>query len=274
MRSDRVARALLRLYPRAWRERYGAELLALIAEQGLSTSAVFDVVAAAVLERTRSLAALLRNDLDPQTACIAPVPFRETLRESAWFLCLIALMVGIVVLTGIPLPSWMWWYFTVINWVIGAWVTTRPLASSSERAVLAFFWNALAVAGARLAWLIASVAAWLGVPEPPEYVVYGSFGLFFAAVACRGIYSGSRIHVTTWMDLHPHEIAVWRGVLFVIVVLAAFLDPKAETFWSLSLVMAISFQVPHNAMRHFAARQRPPYERSEETWAFKKTDRS
>jgi hypothetical protein len=46
------ASALLRLYPRAWRRRYGAEMQALLREQKLSPRTVLDLVAGAIDART------------------------------------------------------------------------------------------------------------------------------------------------------------------------------------------------------------------------------
>src|SRR6187402_2518567 len=51
MRSDRLVRALLRLYPRAWRERYGEEFFALIAQSPVTPRVVVDVCLAALVER-------------------------------------------------------------------------------------------------------------------------------------------------------------------------------------------------------------------------------
>jgi len=51
MRSDRLVRALLRLYPRAWRERYGDEFFALIAQSPVTPRVVVDVCLAALVER-------------------------------------------------------------------------------------------------------------------------------------------------------------------------------------------------------------------------------
>jgi cytochrome b6-f complex iron-sulfur subunit len=52
-------RWLLRLYPRAWRERYGEELLALIEETGLSVGAAVDLLRAAVDARRQPQLPLL-----------------------------------------------------------------------------------------------------------------------------------------------------------------------------------------------------------------------
>jgi hypothetical protein len=70
MRHDWLARALLRLYPHGWRERYGAEFLAYIADSELSWWSVTDIVGAASAERVRAAAVLIRYEDDPT----APVP--------------------------------------------------------------------------------------------------------------------------------------------------------------------------------------------------------
>jgi hypothetical protein len=64
----RVARALLRLYPRAWRARYGDEFLALVADTGLSWRTVADVSAAALVERVRAIAGAKLWEGDPIVA--------------------------------------------------------------------------------------------------------------------------------------------------------------------------------------------------------------
>jgi nitrite reductase/ring-hydroxylating ferredoxin subunit len=52
--ADRLAsRVLVRCYPRAWRNRYGAEMLALLAERGIGPRDALDVLAAALDARLR-----------------------------------------------------------------------------------------------------------------------------------------------------------------------------------------------------------------------------
>ena len=62
MSHDQTVRALLRLYPAAWRQRYGDELLALLGESGLTFRIVLDVVLAAGVEWFRAAAALIREE--------------------------------------------------------------------------------------------------------------------------------------------------------------------------------------------------------------------
>jgi hypothetical protein len=58
-----MIRLLLRLYPRAWRERYGDELRDLVAAEGLRPSDAWDIARAAVVARVRSAATrMLRGE--------------------------------------------------------------------------------------------------------------------------------------------------------------------------------------------------------------------
>jgi hypothetical protein len=116
MRSDRLARTLLRLYPRAWRARYGEEFLAFVADAGLSWRAVADVVAAAGAERVRALAALLREEIDGTTppVIVGSRPFREALAETCLFMALVALTVVALGTAGVPWPI-RWWFLILFQ---------------------------------------------------------------------------------------------------------------------------------------------------------------
>jgi hypothetical protein len=46
--KDMTAERLLRLYPRAWRERYGEEFLAVVSDGGLGVQQVIDIVSGAI----------------------------------------------------------------------------------------------------------------------------------------------------------------------------------------------------------------------------------
>ena len=113
MRNDRAARALLRLYPRAWRARYGDEFLTLVEDQGLSWRGVVDVVAAAGVERARSIAAAVRELDAPPSAPLLPVTtFREWIAQKAAILALFAAAVLALGAVGVPYPprkATFWW---------------------------------------------------------------------------------------------------------------------------------------------------------------------
>jgi hypothetical protein len=54
--TGRLARRLVRLYPRAWRARYEDEILALIDETGLSFALALDLLRGGLVERGRTVA--------------------------------------------------------------------------------------------------------------------------------------------------------------------------------------------------------------------------
>ncbi len=106
MDSRRLALALLRLYPRAWRARYGDELLGLIDDAGLSWRIVADVAAGAVVERVRALVAWRNPPLDPvvQARVLASGPGRESALDAIAFGALILTTVGVLAAAGVAWP--------------------------------------------------------------------------------------------------------------------------------------------------------------------------
>jgi hypothetical protein len=61
-RDTRAARGLVRLYPPSWRDRYGAEMLALLADTGVSTRTTLNVVGGAAGAWLRPRGHLLERD--------------------------------------------------------------------------------------------------------------------------------------------------------------------------------------------------------------------
>src|SRR5262245_39871113 len=117
MRSDRIARALLRLYPRAWRERYGDEFLALIADVGLTWREVVDVIGAAGVERVRAAITLVRNELDPTDPPVVDItgPTMDDFREAVLFFALASLTILASSLVGVTLPRWTVWPYLLFR---------------------------------------------------------------------------------------------------------------------------------------------------------------
>jgi hypothetical protein len=112
MRSDRLARTLLRLYPRAWRERYGEELLALIDDAGLTWRIVADVIAGATVERVRALMVMRNRPRDPIAEARAKtlLSFRESATELLAQAALVVMTIGALTVAGVPWPRWQSWY--------------------------------------------------------------------------------------------------------------------------------------------------------------------
>jgi hypothetical protein len=145
----RLSRALVRLYPRAWRERYGDELLGLLADRGADWRDAADLARGCAREWARSAAAPA-----PGSLLAAIVPGARSLA---------ALIVGTAVLT---------WLATALGDALHAevgavpsiWVpiTYGALAALSIRVVIALYEPRPAWSFARKLGT-AEAAGWLGV---------------------------------------------------------------------------------------------------------------
>jgi len=278
MRSDRVARALLCLYPRAWRQRYGDEFLALIADAGLSWREAVDVIGAAGVERLRAFVFLVRSELDPDEppSQYTTVRFADGLRELALFATMVVVTVVVLAAFGVQLPRWKSFYWIYILGSGDLVLTTRPLSNWRDRALRSYFWFAAAVGTAGVCWFVAWGLGWFGAPQLSDRAFFSFVGVFFLSLLLRGIYGMIRtmIYGSTWRGMHPYEILAWRMGMLSIVLATANVDPAGEVFWTMSLVVGMSFKTPYELTRHGAARRRALFEQAEETWMFQKTDRS
>jgi hypothetical protein len=264
MRSDRLARTLLRLYPRAWRARYGEEFLAFVADAGLSWRAVADVVAAAGAERVRALAALLREEIDGTTppVIVGSRPFREALAETCLFMALVALTVVALGTAGVPWPI-RWWFLILFQ---GPDRYSPPAGASwSERALVSFVWFAVATSLTGLAWVMGGVLTRLGVPAPSVPQFFWALAVFVGAGLLRAAYCGIRIMVygSRWAGMHGREILGWKIGVFLAAVLSALIDPAGEAFWSWVLICGISLKTPFDVTRAGAARRMAEHEEME-----------
>jgi hypothetical protein len=268
MPSDRIARALLRLYPREWRARYGDEFLALIADSGLSWREGADVIAAATVERLRAAVGVIRSQLDPTEAqsYVPESSFADSLREAALFGSLVCLTVAVFAVFGVPLPRWTWWVF-VLPPGGGLHVAPSAQANWRERATLSYFWFVAAVAVTGIVWR--GAGALIGVPPFSDRIFFSLIGVFFLAGIPRAIYCGIRILIygSTWRGMHPAEIHAWRLGLLALVGLVASFDAAGETFWMLTFLVALAFRTPYEFTRHGAARRRAQFEASERFWS-------
>ena len=230
MSDERLARALLRLYPRSWRERYGDEFLALVDQSGLTWREAADVVLAAGLERGRTTLALAFADVDPELG-----QHTSSRQIAAGFGDLAAhfAVVGAAVLAfgaaGVSYPGWMFWYWIFNQWhfrglpvTVGDWLD-RLLASS--------FWFFIALALTAGCWLTADALHRLGV-QPSERVLNRLFVVGVVSVILRigyGIYR--RMSSGRAKGVAHREVAAWNGLAFVLVVLAFLDDPSTKGFW-------------------------------------------
>jgi hypothetical protein len=131
-----VIRLLLRLYPRAWRARYGAELTDLVAHTGLGPRSVLDITRAAAHERGRELDAALTGGatmtLGP--AWRHPTSFALTaavlLTPTAVFVLgsLVVYQLGVTALSG-PMGSANDW-LTAQPRIVDLFLVLAPLAAA------------------------------------------------------------------------------------------------------------------------------------------------
>jgi hypothetical protein len=130
MRTDRLARALVRLYPRAWRARYEVEFVRLLEDTGGSWAVVADIARGAAVERLRSaLRWLLAGSTGPTDA-------------DAQFSVARALVLGM-----------LWW---ATGWMLGRQLPLLP------DAVIVLVWLPL--------WMLAALQPSLPASAPPIFV--------------------------------------------------------------------------------------------------------
>lgn len=257
MNRDESARALLRLYPAAWRERYGDELLALIDESGLTLRIVLDVLLAAAVERVRSAAWLIRNDRlagEPAPKVITP---RYMYADFLPRMAIVSATVGLFGLAGVPYPTWNFW----INLVFilqadypGALAPRYPRRST--RLLVWGYWFGLAMALSGLGWGIGSELLDAGVPEPSAAIL-NTLGAVFAFGFARSIYLAYRwmSYNSTWPGLNPREIRFWQAYWFAAIVIFSMITPGAF-FWPSTLMLWMSLRVPFDVTRAGVARRR------------------
>ena len=192
MSDDRLARALLRLYPRTWRARYGDEFLALIADTGLTWRSMLDVVLAASVERARVLIALWRGQAEAdafvKTKTWGPANFRELVTEGGAVACLMCVTWLLLIQLGVPKP---WANTSSLPLLLSLFaqvalldlLVPRP-ASPIDRVLLRFVPFALGVGVAGLAWACGGLLTGLGVPGPSGPIALTIVLLVFV---CRSV---------------------------------------------------------------------------------------
>jgi len=270
MPNDHLARALLRLYPRGWRQRYGDEFLALIADAGLTWREVVDVIAAASVERVRVAIAFVRAELDPTDP--RPVDTDESLSdgflETILFAALASLTIGALALVGVPAPRWTTWLLFVFQPRVFV-PTTQPLANWRERAVLSYLWFAGLALATGLLWIVGQATSWLGLPLASDRVFVSTLALFFLALLVRGIYCCVRMltYGSTWLGVHSREFLAWRLGMLVIAAVLFSVDPAGETFWAGAMLVGLSLRTPYDLTRRGTARRRAQHEEAERFWA-------
>jgi hypothetical protein len=258
MNRDQTARALLRLYPAAWRERYGEELLALVDESGLTFRVVLNVMMAATVERLRMAAWLINHE---HISGDQPLPSLITLGYLlADFLPRAAILCTTILalrLAGIPTPPWTTWVVLFFRCEEDEFMAPR-LKSRAARLFIWSYWLFLAMALTALAGLLGVTLRRVGVPEPSTTVFYRTLGTVLAVGLVRAIpmrYQWMSYN-STWPGIHPREIRVWQVVWFAVCVVTALAYPGPEMFWPGTLILWLVLRPPFGLTREGIAQQR------------------
>jgi len=246
MRSERLARALLRLYPRDWRERYGVEFLALIAENGLTWRAAVDIIVAATIERARRLIGLAlaeivgTSPLPPWT----PGSDREMVLTYLGFVGLTAGLIFACSLFGIATPQWNLWFWLLVSPGVFDSDTRVTCATIGERIALSFAWFLVAAWIGAVGWIVGDGLRRLGVPEPSDgffllvLVVPMLVGL--VRLLYRGIASGLN---KPRPDITSRELWAWSVLAFGFAVLVGMVDPFGRLIWTTGWVWAMWLRI-------------------------------
>ena len=239
MSASRCTRLLLSLYPRAWRERYGDEFLALVDQTGLTWSVVADVILSAGAQRLRALWVLRAEEAERLLAFRhgQRLPLGDVLLDLFVFLGLVGLVVIGCVAAGAPWPAWNFWFWLTINWHTRygpSLVSAKK--SRAERVGVAYFFFLESLAIIAVIMLAAAALRSRGVPAPPDRadVVFVLCG--FAAV-CRFGYAWARCAspTTTWPGMSTVELSGWVFLIGISLFTGALAEPNMKMFWILAL---------------------------------------
>ena len=263
MRDDRLARALLRLYPRTWRARYGDEFLALVDDQGLSWRGIVDVVAAACVERVRSIVSAMRDWDDPASLPSNSTPsVREWIADRAAPFALVGAAVLALGAIGVPYPQWR----VSLQFVLQLFLVDFAWHGRfAERVARSCYDIATAAVATGFVWLTAFIVTGIGAPPPTEPMIALAGGVAAGYAAVRWLYRVFRPAYRAFrrpgeaVDLPPistFEVQAWSAVTFTIVVTIAMMDTEGQTYWAMALTvwMFIRFRRLRRAGRHTAKR--------------------
>ena len=258
MKLEEIARALLRLYPAAWRVRYGDELLALIDESGLTFRIVLDVVLAAGVEWFRTAAALIRGEDSSGEPPPKLLTNRYIFTDFLPCVAIICATVLILAFAGVPYPNWITWFILIQQWDNREdWFAPRH-PSRSARLFVWSYWFFLALGLTILGWGVGSGIRRLGAPEPSATIFYSILGTVLGVGLIRGVYLAykSLSYNSTWPGLNPRETRSWQIIWFAVIVMSGMADPAGEAFWPWAGILWMSLRPPDGMTRAGMARQR------------------
>ena len=242
MRSERFARMLLRVYPRAWRERYGDEFLALVSESGLTWRTSVDILIVATIERVRRLLELARAEMAPPSPLppLTPQTDRELFLTHLGHVALVSALIFVCTRFGLASPQWNVWMqlFFMSSYFDSEGRVTR--ATIGERIVLTFAWFMVAMWIAIVGWLIGDGLRQLGVPEPSDGLFLIVIGVPMLAGFARMLYRGLASALNKPRpDITGREFWAWSVPAFALAVLAGMVDPFGRLIWTTGFVWSL-----------------------------------
>ncbi|HEX5216014.1 MAG TPA: hypothetical protein VFV98_11165 [Vicinamibacterales bacterium] len=265
MSSDLArARALLRLYPPAWRERYGDEFLELVAETGLTWSVVVDVILSAFAQRLRALLAMRRDERE-RLSDLRRGPLRpagDVVLDVISFVALAGSVVTLFVMVGAPWPPWNFWCWLVLTGHTRFGMLSGGAGKRRADRVgrsFYFFLESVAIIGA-----VVLAAAWMrsrGVPGPPDRSDVLLVACGFAALA-RFAYGGCRSFspTTTWSGISRVESRAWGLLALAGLFLGALAEPNMKMFWIMALFPFMVRGISHGCRPIDIERRRAAFE--------------
>ena len=242
MRSERLARTLLRVYPRDWRERYGDELLALVAESGLTWRTAVDIAVVGLVERVRRLIELGRAELVPASPLppFTPETGREFFFTHLGFVALAAGFMLACTLFGVTAPEWNVWLWLFLSPSTFDKETRVTGATIGERIALSFAWFLIAAWIGTVGWIVGDGLRRVGVPEPADGVVLLMLVVPMLAGLVRLLYRG----IAAGLNKPRPEIArrewwAWSAVAFMFSVLTGMADTFGRLVWTSAWVWSM-----------------------------------
>ena len=145
---------ILRLYPRAWRERYGGEVAAMLAEQALTPRLVLDLLAGAVdarvapqavvtaAARARTEGAKTMSKLAGLCDTAPGYTVRDGLKSAVWIVVVTAgltwLSIGLIELMGrsLPLVTLRYAAFPLAMLWSARYTTMKPYSRAAQAVIL------------------------------------------------------------------------------------------------------------------------------------------
>ena len=145
-RADRLP-ALLRLYPAAWRDRYGAEMAAMLASEPMTARVVLDLLAGAVDARVSPQAIVtLSSSREKHMTSICGTPTyisgRDRVKSAMWMVgvtaALTCLSVGLREVFGrtVPIVTLRYAAFPLALLWASRWTTMKPYSRAAQAVIL------------------------------------------------------------------------------------------------------------------------------------------